>query len=250
MKYAGVLVLLMVSQVVYVQSESEDSLTQANVAYLNRDYRTAQSLYENLIEDGARDPAINFNLGNAYYQTGDLGRALLNYRRAQQFWPRDPDLNSNLARVRSERVDLLGDETGFLEGLASLTDNILTVLELSILVGLLWTIWFMLLGVMILKSSSRSSLRQPLIVLGVFLLIGLFLLGSRLYLNSYRRLGVVVEQVVQVRSGPGETYLELYPLHAAAELHVWETRNGWIQFALADGRLGWVPSQVVETVTH
>jgi hypothetical protein len=39
--------------------------------------------------------------------------------------------------------------------------------------------------------------------------------------------------------------LELYQLHSAAEIYVWEMKNDWIQFALADGRLGWIPLQTV-----
>ncbi len=49
--------------------------------------------------------ALFYNLGNAYYKQGDHGRAILNYRRAQQLAPRDPDIEANLALARAQAVD-------------------------------------------------------------------------------------------------------------------------------------------------
>lgn len=242
------LLLLFIARIVSAQSDDAVLLLQANTAYLNRDYNTARLLYEIVMQSGARDPGVYFNLGNIYYESGDLGRSLLNYRRAQQWWPRDADLSNNLALVRRERVDLQGEETGFTEGLAALTTGILSLSELSMLVAVSWVSWFALLAASILKSVWRYKLRSSVIVIGIILLLGLFLLGSRLDISLRHPAAVVVEPIVQVFTGPGEGYLELYQLHAAAEIYVWNTQNSWVQFALPDGRLGWMPLSAVELV--
>jgi tetratricopeptide (TPR) repeat protein len=240
--------LLLWTNAAAAQSDPAALVQQANTAYKTGDYKTAQVLYEQAIQGGFRDPSLYFNLGNAYYESGDLGRALLNYRIVQQHWPRDADLNRNLALIWSERVDLQGDETGLVEGIAALTIGVATITEMSLLVALLWTTAFALLAVVIFQPKWRNRLRFPLIGLSIVLMVGLLLLGSRLYVEGLRQSGIVVQPVVPVRSGPGDQYLELYQLHSAAEVHLWDSQNGWVRFALPDGRLGWLPAQTLGIV--
>jgi len=242
------ILLLSALRIASLQSGEADVLSNANKAYSNRDFRTAQMLYETLVQSGARDPGLYYNLGNTYYEMSDLGRALLNYRRAQQFWPRDVELIRNLERVRGERVDLSGDEVGFAEGLTALTVGVLTLWELAFVVGLFWLAWFVALGLALWNMSWRKHLRLPLVVIGVILLMGVLLLAGRVFVTSQRPPAVVAALQVQVRSGPSEQYLVLYQLHAAAEVYIWVTHEGWVQFALPDGRLGWMPSEAVVIV--
>ena len=231
----------------FTQTVVTDTANRAEAAYSRGDYQTAIALYEEALT-GTDNPALYFNLGNAYYESGDIGRALLNYRRAQLFWPRDTDLNRNLGLVLSDRVDLQGEETGFGEGLAASTMNLVTVTELSVTVAAIWVLWFVELGTVIFRPVWRQKLRISIVLTGLCLVIGLGLLGGRLYIMSFRPSGVIVDASVQVMSGPGKDYLELFELHAGAELHVWDERNDWLQFALPDGRLGWLPQSAVEYV--
>jgi len=225
-----------------------DVAEQASAAYQSGDYDRAVQLYESLLAEGIQDGAVYYNLGNAYFQAGDNGRALLNYRRAQNLSPRDPDVNANMAFIRARRLDLQGDEAGFLESLAVLTSGVLTPTELAWIVFVLWALWFGVLCVAILRENWRDILRAPLLLLGVVLLAGLLLLGSRLYINASTLPAVVVRSIVAVMSGPGEEYLEIFEIHEAAELRLWETRGEWIRFALPDGRQGWITLQSVELV--
>ncbi|MEO8610578.1 MAG: hypothetical protein ABI690_21960 [Chloroflexota bacterium] len=236
------------TQAVSAQANDGALIQQANIAYASGDYQTAQMLYEQVIQNGFHDPSVYFNLGNAYYESGDLGQALLNYRIVQQFWPRDLDLNRNLALIWSERVDIQGDETGLAEGIAALTIGVVTLTELSLLVAGLWTAFFGLAALVIFRARWRERLRLFLVGAGMVLLVGLLLLGSRLYVETSHQTGIVVQPVALVRSGPGDQYLELYQLHSAAEVHVWDTQNGWVRFALPDGRLGWLPVQALEII--
>ena len=47
-------------------------------------YRRAALRFERLVDDGeVRNGKLYYNLGNAYFRANDIGRALLNYRRAE-----------------------------------------------------------------------------------------------------------------------------------------------------------------------
>lgn len=226
----------------------ENIAEQAAVAYENGEYDNAIRLYETLLAGGAQDSTVYYNLGAAYYQSGDSAKALINYRRAQNLTPRDTDLNAAIALIRAQRLDVEGDETGLLESVSGLTSSFLTVTELSWIALVFWGLWFALLSAAILQGRLREMLRGPLLIFGVLALAGLLLLGSRLYVTTNIPSAIVVEPTVSVMSGPGEDFLEIFQLHEAAEMHLLETRDGWIRFSLPDGRQGWIPSEAIEMV--
>ena len=85
-------------------------LAAANQRYERGEFTEAVQHYEAVIGMGYRDPVVYYNLGNAYLESGDLGRAILNYLRAEELSPRDPDIFENLAVARSRTVDQLEAE--------------------------------------------------------------------------------------------------------------------------------------------
>ena len=85
-------------------------MAEANRRYQRGEYAEAAQQYEALIGRGYWDAAVHYNLGNAYLESGGLGRAVLNYLRAEELSPRDPDILANLAIARSRTVDQLEAE--------------------------------------------------------------------------------------------------------------------------------------------
>jgi len=78
---------------------------EANQAYENGDYQTAAALYESVLNEDIRSGMIYYNLGNCYVKLGEIGKALVSYRHAQQLLPRDGDLKFNLRYVLDQRKD-------------------------------------------------------------------------------------------------------------------------------------------------
>ena len=76
----------------------------ANQLYSAGHYGEAIQLYETQVARGVQDSVLFYNLGNAYFQKGDVGRAVLNLERAAQLNPRDADIANNLALVREPAV--------------------------------------------------------------------------------------------------------------------------------------------------
>ena len=64
-------------------------------------YHQAAGAFETLAEHGVRNAALEYNLGNTYFRLGELGRAILHYRRAQRLDPTDATLNANLDYARN-----------------------------------------------------------------------------------------------------------------------------------------------------
>lgn len=224
-----------------------DTAALAQALYEQGDFSGSITLYESLLAAGVHDGAVYYNLGNAYFEAKNLGKALLNYRRAQALMPRDGDLNANLARVRAGRVDIQGDETMLIDALASLTSSILTLVELSWLALVLWMLLFALLAAWLVRADQHDVLRVPLLVMSILTISVMVMLGSRLFVESNRPAGVALTDTA-VMTGPGEDYLEIYRLYSAAELRVIEQRGDWVRFILPDQRQGWIRRNAVEII--
>ena len=74
------------------------------------DYRESARLFESILKDGFQSGVVYYNLGNAYYRAGEYGRAILNYRKAKLFRPRDPYLAANLQQAISMAPGRLVDQ--------------------------------------------------------------------------------------------------------------------------------------------
>src|SRR6266404_4838400 len=74
---------------------------QANKFYEQSNFTEAAAAYARVIDGGQVSPALYFNLGNALFKSGQIGRAILSYRQAEQLAPRDPDIRANLRFARN-----------------------------------------------------------------------------------------------------------------------------------------------------
>ena len=70
---------------------------EANTAYESGDYEMAIATYLDVVDMGVVDEDLYYNLGNAFYKTGQLGPAILYYERARRLAPRNDDINQNLS---------------------------------------------------------------------------------------------------------------------------------------------------------
>ena len=78
----GALTAIVSSSVAAQDSSATDLMAMANERFERGEYSEAAQQYESLIDHGYSDPTLYFNLGNAYLESDDLGRAVLSYLRA------------------------------------------------------------------------------------------------------------------------------------------------------------------------
>ena len=76
------------------------SMATAQRLYEQGRYEAAAQIYQQMVDHGFEDSRLFHQLGNAYFKQGDTGRAVLNYRRAEQLAPRDADIEANLQLAR------------------------------------------------------------------------------------------------------------------------------------------------------
>lgn len=228
-----------------------EAMLAANQKYEAGEFQGAAEAYEAIIAAGTYDSSVYYNLGNAYFKRGDLGRAILSYRRAHVLNPRDPDIVANLRIARSQTVDQIeATAAGSIANFVQVAEDWLTLQEAGILALVLWLLigFFALLAV--LKPRWRRWTGVVMAVLALFLVIGLFSMASRFYRAQRYPPAVVVAEQVNVTSGPGnaDQYLLEFTLHSGTEVLVLESRPGWRRISLPGDLQGWVTAEAVEPV--
>lgn len=229
-----------------------DLMAKANAQYERGEYPDAAQHYEALIDKGYADAALYYNLGNAYFKKDELGRAVLNYLRAEELSPRDADIRANLDLASGRAVDRV-ESSG--ESLFASVSNVarrwVTAGELGAISLLLWFASALVIGALIVWRAipRRTAVRNGAIVTSAATILSLLLLLSILYANPNDDSGVVVASTVNVVSGPGEQYETEFTLHSGAQVRLVDTRQGWVRIALPGNDLqGWAPSNAVEAV--
>ena len=227
-----------------------EAMAASNALYEDGHYEQAARSYQQLVDKGYGDPALYYNLGNAYFKDGDLGRAILNYLRAERLSPRDGDVRANLDFARGQTLDVLeSSEAPFVRFAASLLSRVTTG-ELGTVALALWLLFASCLLLLLVGPRRWLAWTKPaVLVTGVLLLLGGGALAGRLYVDSASREAVIVAEEVDVVSGPGARYTPEFTLHAGTEAGLVEKRGAWARIALPGGSLqGWVPAASIEEV--
>ena len=98
--YIIVMLLMSVCQVSVAGTKAE-----ADKAYQENDFAGAIEQYEAILEAGQESAAIYYNLGNSYYKSENIAKAILNYERALLLNPGDADTRFNLELAKSKTID-------------------------------------------------------------------------------------------------------------------------------------------------
>lgn len=206
--------------------------------------------FERIANEGKiHNGKLYYNIGNCYFRMGNLGKAILFYRRAEQYSPNDPNLRQNLAYARSKRLDRIDvpERKRVLETLFFFHYDVSRRTR-----AIIFSIAFMLFWLLlILRLYVRSGwIGWPA---GLSAAVALLMAGS-LAVEQHRfrtvRPGVIIQAETVARKGDGASYEPAFtePLHAGTEFEWLETRGDWLHVVLGDGRTCWLPAKDVELV--
>jgi hypothetical protein len=227
-----------------------DTLAAQNPEKARSLYLQAAMRFERIIsKGGVYNGKLYYNIGNTYFRIKDIGRAILNYRRALQHIPNDPNLRQNLTFARNKRLDKIDDpqETKVFKTLFFWHYDLSIGTRVFIFAIMFLLIWIF--------CTLRLFYRKTYINWNIFTFTVLAILfaGSlavdAYYLHTIRP-GVVINPEVIARKGNSQTYEPSFtePLHAGTEFTLIEDREDWHYIELQDSRKCWVPAADVGLV--
>jgi tetratricopeptide (TPR) repeat protein len=214
----------------------EEIFEQGNQLYLEGDYAGAVEAYQAVLDAGFESVALHYNLGNAHFKTGELGRSILAWERARALAPNDPDVLANLDLALSQTADAIEPLPRF--WLISAASWWVGLLPRGALIALVAAAW------LIVGAGTWAALAGA----GVVLVFGTNLLVRELGIGSAER-GVILADAVPVRSAPADQdELTLFEIHEGTRVRIEERAGEWAEVVLEDGKVGWVPAEVLEEI--
>ena len=214
---------------------SSAAFDAANRLYEEGKFAEAISAYQKLGQSGQVSAALYFNLGNAYFKSGQIGRAVAAYRTAQQITPRDPDLRANLQFARSQTPSPTLSPSRWQRWLGRLTLNEWTLLA----AGVVW-LWLLLLAILQWRPALKPALRSYVISLAVLGALLCACVVAALRETRFTRTAIVVTREATVRYGPLAESPAAFTVHDGAELRVLDQKDEWVQVSAGPRRIGWL----------
>lgn len=229
-------------------------------------FTAASAKYQLLVDSGIRNALLYSNLGNAYLQNNQLGRAIANYERATQLAPNDYQLAVNLEFANSlveggeATVDAASSHAaGDPASLSSIKHTLHAWNRMLVgIIGRQTIIWMLVIsslsfwGLHIVRSLGYRFPAWRLAIVPLLLLatsLTLAALASTQPSNVEN--GIIVASKTTLHSGDGEQFDAVASLDSAEghRVQILTHRSEWMQIKTRHGQIGWLRSQDVEEIS-
>lgn len=229
-----------------VTATAPASFDAANALYETQRYAEAAQAYEALIAVGPASTATLFNLGNAHFKLGKIGKAILNFRRAELLAPRDPDIRANLQFAREQAGLGLPPSANIIEPVV----RRLSANEWCALMMISFWTMLGLLALVQLRPSLRAALRPYLLVSAVGTVAMASALGGWWHAHRQTERCIVETSasgstVLTVKFGPLEESQTAFSVKDGAEVFAIGNKGNWTQITDDGRRTGWVPESAL-----
>ena len=229
----------------------EQIFARANEMYQQNKIADAMEAYESILKNGYVSGELLYNLGNAYYRSGNIPKAILSYERARRWMPSDDDLAHNLQIANLKIVDrieptprlFIWDYWDGIKNLFSLQaatwwayGGFLTMLGLGATVVLVRTY--------ALRKAALYAAAASVLVFAALLTIFLAKVSEQGRTDE----AIVLAAVTNIKNSPDASSSDAFVLHGGVKVKITDRVNDWVKIRLADGKVGWIQSSAVESI--
>lgn len=235
-------------------SAGNNTVADADSAYMNDEFARAASLYEQAIAELGPSAERYYNAGNAYYRDDQLGMAIVSYERALRLDPGNKDIIDNLEFVNSKTTDRIEEPESVL---GSATDTIARNVESNIWAWTGMTLFvLMLAGIGSYFFASSVRLRK-IGFFGAGVLLILCIVANILACRGAKNAtatdqAIVVSPSVMLSTtprSPKDRSEEAMLLHEGAKVRIVDSlKSGnamWYDVKVDDSHRAWIPANSI-----
>lgn len=227
------------------------AISKANDLYASGNFDEAATEYETILLNDGIAPELYFNLGNAYFKSNELGKAILNFERALRLKPDFADARHNLDFANLKVIDNIEvNDEFFLKKWLDLLVKLRTSNGWFYFGGVAFMLT--LLSLLIFVFGKTILVRKLFFYLSI---TGLLISISSVAFSEIRKQqllqhnqAIVLSGVVVVKSAPDKSGTDLYQLHEGAKVDVISVLGDWFEVKPGNGTVGWVEVKHLEKI--
>ena len=229
-------------------SEARTIFYQANASYSEEDYKVAVAEYEKVLSMGYESGPLYYNLANAYFKSGSLGKAILNFSRAERLMPNDADLKANLNYARSliEGGTVQPERKWFARAFFKIA-GLFSLDGVTLLCAVLYLVFC---GLIILFLLTGGPGRRALLYASGATLCALAFSVSVFAANFdkalMRKEAVVLAGSSEAKFEPLTDATTFFALNEGEGIFIVNIRENWAKIERPDGKRGWVRIEDIE----
>jgi tetratricopeptide (TPR) repeat protein len=224
---------------------------QAEAFYVQGRYAEAAEKYELIVRGNQESSKLYYNLGNAYYKSGENTKAILNYERALLLNPSDNDARYNLKIAQRQIVDKIEElpVIFFVRWYNSLVSffsaDQWAYLSIALFVFFLVSITFFFYSSTVWLKKTGFSVAA----LTLFLTVATVVFTSKQNVHvEQRNAAIIMAPSVTVKGSPDGSGTDLFVVHEGLKVEVKEKLGDWYNIHLQDGNEGWVRQNDLEII--
>ena len=231
-------IIIIINILASVNTLANDSLfLNANKDYANEQYLEAIAKYDSIIINNLESPELYYNLGNCYFKTNEIHKAIYYYEKTLKHNPNYNDAKENLSLCQSKLIDKIDVMPElFYKRIWGEIKNSISFNTWFILT--LISIWMMLLFSIYSLFKSKNNIVE-ISLLSVSLILFIITISvNKDYVND--RSAIIYTTSTDIMSAPSEKSTKLFTLHIGTKLKINDQIGDWVNINIANGNKGWV----------
>lgn len=246
-----VVLFLLLGLVVNNAQGLENLMKSGNDFYQNKQYEEAIESYESILKQGYLSSELYYNLGNAYFKIGKIGRAILFYEKSLKIQPNNEDAAHNLKIANARTVDKIQNipDLFFIKWwniiLSTFTSTgwqmIIFIFYILLLICI--AIYFLVRNLQFQKYAFIFGTLN--IIALVFSVVLFFASLERESSNDY---AILQQSTITAKISPDSQSDDAFVIHEGIKFKIEDQVNNWVKIRLSDGKVGWLPNNVYEVI--
>jgi hypothetical protein len=229
----------------FAKNMHQTQLENAEELFKKGDFQKTIEIYESLIKiEKIKDPYVYYNLSNAYYRAGNIGKAILNIEKALKLAPRDKDIKENAQFLHLEAGQKREQAIQYVF-LKHFSLN-----EITIALSIFIILFLLSLSLFILKGNKSTNRTVMFLLFLLIVCLPIFVLKG---CDEFSTKKAVVLSPSVVRSGPGESNPDIFRIPEGKIVNIISESDNWLSINTKlknENVSGWVEAKNVGSINE
>ncbi len=240
--------IFFISQIfAFMENDLRDLYESGLESYRLGEYEMSIQKYDLILSKGFESIELYYNLGNAYYRSGDVAGSIWSYENCLKLSPGHKDARYNLKLANLKVIDkiVLPEPPRYINWYLDLRQSFTSSQKINFSL-------FILFMIIILFSGSRMKIFTQFYILRLVLIfiffISLYFTLDSIWTTNFFNYGIINDLKIEVRSEPNLLSTRLFEVHEGLKVSVNDKLDKWLEIELLDGKKGWIEIENIRLI--